>query len=295
MKLKYIDKKISPEKQAVIDQANAIIEEYQQQGFDLTLRQLYYQFVARDIIANKQSEYKRLGVIISDGRLAGLIDWKAIVDRTRNLKKNNHWKSPAQIVRSCADWFKMDKWVGQDYRPEVWIEKDALIGVIEGACSENDVAYFSCRGYTSQSEMHAAAMRLKRYQKVEQTPVIIHLGDHDPSGVDMTRDIADRMELFTGGRIEVKRIALNMNQVDRYKPPPNPSKITDPRAGDYIKRYGMKSWELDALEPKVLSKLIDKTIDKFKDGAIWQERVDLEDEHKERLSQAAVELEAEEE
>ena len=67
---------------AIIDQANEIIDEYQADGYDLTLRQLYYQFVARNLIPNSQSEYNKLGTAINNGRLAGLIDWDAIKDRT---------------------------------------------------------------------------------------------------------------------------------------------------------------------------------------------------------------------
>lgn len=78
--------------------------------------------------------------------------------------------------------------------------------------------------------------------------VILHLGDHDPSGIDMTRDISDRLELF-GADVEVKRIALNWDQIDEFTPPPNPAKLSDSRAGAYIAEYGDESWELDALEP----------------------------------------------
>ncbi len=198
MLIKYVNKRFGHGALSIIDKANQIIREYEAQGFDLTLRQLYYQFVARDLIANKQKEYKRLGGILNDARLAGLVSWQSIVDRTRNLQKNAHWLDPQQIVEECADQFEIDKWLPQDYRVEVWIEKDALVGIIEGICRGFDCPYFSCRGYTSQSEVWAAGMRLKNYVDDGQTPVIIHLGDHDPSGIDMTRDIADRLALFVG-------------------------------------------------------------------------------------------------
>lgn len=144
-RIKYQNIKISPDRLAIINKANEIIEEYEAQGFDLTLRQLYYQFVARDIIPNKQQEYKRLGDIVADGRLAGLIDWDAIVDRTRNLRVRGHWSQPSDIVSAVARQYHIDMWKGQTYRPEVWIEKDALVGVIAGVCEELDVPYFSAR------------------------------------------------------------------------------------------------------------------------------------------------------
>jgi hypothetical protein len=192
-KICYTPRRFSADSLEKIGQANNIIAEYQRLGFDLTLRQLYYQFVSRDLIPNKVREYQNLGKVINNARLAGLIDWDVITDRTRNLRGQAKWHSPSEIVEACAQQFKIDLWEGQDFRPEVWIEKDALIGVIEGTCNDNRVDYFSCRGYVSQSEMHDAAMRLKRYSRQGQTPVIIHLGDHDPSGIDMTRDITDRL------------------------------------------------------------------------------------------------------
>jgi hypothetical protein len=242
-KIKYQDLAIlrNPAKLAVVKQANAIIAEYQAQGFDLTLRQLYYQFVARDLIPNRLQEYKRLGDIINDARLAGLIDWLAIVDRTRNLKDLAHWNDPPEIVDAVAEQFRIDKWRTQPYRVEVWIEKDALVGVIEGVCQDLDVPFFSCRGYTSQSEMWSAAQRLRKHAKGDQTPVILHFGDHDPSGCDMTRDIQDRLRMFIGKHLEVRRLALNMPQVDEYNPPPNPAKISDSRCAAISKSTGMKA------------------------------------------------------
>lgn len=289
-KICYQEKKFTPVSLKRINIANAIIAEYQAQGFDLTLRQLYYQFVSRDLIVNKQSEYAKLGSVINDARVAGLIDWDAIVDRTRNLQKNSHWSGPREIIEVCAKQFQIDKWENQEHRVEVWIEKDALIGVIQGICQSLDVPYFSCRGYTSQSEMHVAAKRLERWVDNGQTPIIIHMGDHDPSGIDMTRDITERLELFMGGT-QVMRVALNDDQIQKYKPPPNPSKVTDPRAGIYIQKFGRQSWELDALDPKVLASLIKNTVKKYRNDDLWAEKVEEENEHRASLEKVAKKLE----
>jgi hypothetical protein len=163
-------------------------------------------------------------------------------------------------------------WARQKYRPEVWIEKDALVGVIEDVCSRLDVPYFSCRGYTSQSEMWVGGQRIGQWAKraKRQTPVIFHFGDHDPSGKDMTRDIVDRLEMFMGG-VKLERLALNMNQIEQYHPPPNPAKTTDSRAEAYIAEFGNDSWELDALEPKVITALIEKSVKALIDKKIWKE------------------------
>jgi len=240
----------------IIKVANGIIEEYQAEGYDLTLRQLYYQFVARDIIPNKQSEYSKLGTIINNGRLAGLIDWDSIIDRTRKHQANGHWDSPADILNDSADQYAIDTRADQNDYLEVWVEKDALVGVIERACEPLDIGYLSCRGYVSQSAMWRAAMRFKRQERNgKDCTVLLHLGDHDPSGIDMTRDIQDRLYMF-GSRVAVRRIALDMEQVEEYQPPPNPAKITDSRYASYRDEYGDDSWELDALDPRIINELI---------------------------------------
>jgi hypothetical protein len=267
-----------------ITKANEIITDYKRQGYELTLRQLYYQFVSRDLISNNMREYKNLGDIINDARLAGLVDWDAIVDRTRNLQSMAHWTSPSDIIRACASQYHVDMWEGQPRRVEVWIEKDALVGVIEKVCKEHDVAYFSCRGYTSQSEMWAAAMRLKGYAEDGQTPLVLHLGDHDPSGKDMTRDIQDRLSEFSGAPVEIKRLALNMPQITQYNPPPNPAKITDSRAEGYIAEFGAESWELDALEPTVIGELIRSALAEVIDPDVMAEQENAKREGREQLS-----------
>lgn len=268
-RIAYIDKTFSPGSLEIIDRANTICAAYAAQGYDLTLRQLYYQFVSRGWIANRQTEYKRLGSIVNDARLAGAIDWDYIVDRTRNLRDLAHWRSPEDIMHAVASQYRQERWKDQPYRLEVWIEKDALVGVIAQACERNDVPYFSCRGYTSQSELWGAARRLRGYEKNGQDTVVIHLGDHDPSGIDMTRDIGDRLRLF-GSRAQVKRIALNMNQVEQYSPPPNPAKLTDSRAEGYIEEFGDESWELDALDPATLDALVEAEIRSWRDEQAWE-------------------------
>ena len=269
-----------------IEQANSIIAEYQAIGFLLTLRQLYYQFVARGLIPNRDSEYDKLGSIISDGRLAGLIDWDAIEDRTRNLKHLAHWSSPQQIITACASQYQRDLWENQPYRPEVWIEKEALVGIIEAVCNELDIPYFAARGYNSQTEQEKAGQRFVRYMHNDQKPIVFHLGDHDPSGLDMTRDNLDRLDLFTGG-VPVQRLALNLDQIRQYNPPPNPAKLTDSRYLSYMALYGEESWELDALEPQVIAQLIRDAIDGVRDQSRWTESMDQSEREKVELQRIA--------
>lgn len=265
----------------LIDLCNSIIDEYQGKGFDLTLRQLYYQLVARDYIPNQVTEYDKLGDTVSNARLAGLIDWSAIVDRTRSLRGVGHTETPEDAIRDAERGYFIDKWEKQKYRIEVWVEKEALAGIFSRVSRSNDVDYFSCRGYTSQTAMYDAAMRLEYYRGQNQTPIILHFGDHDPSGMDMTRDIRERLEMFLqGDGIEVDRLALNMDQVRKYNPPPNPAKESDSRCGGYTRLYGHSSWELDALDPETLAALVDERIKEFRDDKIWAEELDREKREK---------------
>jgi len=288
-KIAYISKAFRPDTLDIIFKANSVIVEYQRQGFKLTLRALYYKFIARDLLPeswidteynakhglpadtkNTIKNYKHLGDIINDGRLAGLIDWTAIEDRTRNLQSHSSWTSPHSIVSACADQYTVDLWAEQSNRVEVWIEKEALIGVIEGICTELQVPYFACKGYTSQSEMWEAAQRLKRYEKAGRDTVVIHLGDHDPSGLDMTRDIQERLQMF-GSTATIDRIALSWEQIEQYGPPPNPAKTTDARYAKYQEEFGDDSWELDALEPQVMADLIRDAVQARLDQDLWDE------------------------
>ena len=301
----YVPKKFHASSLAIIADANRIIASYLRQGFKLTLRQLYYQFVARDLLPdswidpvynpkhglpadtkNTMKNYKRLGDLINDGRLAGKIDWNAIEDRTRNLQSSPHWSSPHSIVRACASQYAVDLWEDQDAYVEVWVEKDALIGVLERVCTDLDVPYFACRGYTSQSEMWGAAQRLLDRERDGKETTIIHLGDHDPSGIDMSRDIQERLDLF-GSSATIERIALTFDQVQEYEPPPNPAKTTDARYRTYADTYGDGSWELDALEPTVIADLIRQAVEAHIDHDRWQEALDRQDTGRSQLGQVS--------
>ncbi len=294
-RIKYIDWTPAPISCDRIEKANMILEEYATQGFDLTLRQLFYQFVSRDYLPNTGKSYDNLGVTINAARLAGLVDWNHITDRTRELESLPYWDSPSEIIESCADEFQVNMWEEQAYYIEVWIEKEALAGVIASICEKYRVPYFSCRGYTSQSELWRAAQRLLRKKDEHGKKIrIVHLGDHDPSGIDMTRDIQDRLNLFmdngTKYGARVNRIALNMDQIMLYKPPPNPTKITDSRASNYISEYGDDCWELDALEPKVIQELIKDEIEPLIDYDKWDESAKKEQAGRDQLTEIANDL-----
>ena len=280
-KEKFINHKFNQKSLERIEQINSVIDSYLKMDYTLTLRQLYYQLVSKGFIENSQQSYDNTGKLVNNARLAGLIDWRAIEDRTRNLKGYWGWQKPSSTILSAAYSYRVDKWQGQPNYVEVWVEKEALAAIIQKACSPLRVPFFSCRGYTSQSEMYDAAKRFIR-ENFREGRYIIHLGDHDPSGIDMTRDIQERLNLF-GAKVEVKRIALTMEQINQFQPPPNFAKEKDSRFKEYAEKYGDKSWELDALEPQIIENLINKEVIALRDDSIYKERCKYEEEGRQDL------------
>jgi hypothetical protein len=276
---------------------NTIVEEYIAQGYVLTVRQLYYQMVARGYIENTERSYKRITGVVNDARLAGLIDWDGIEDRTREFIKRSRWSSPSDVLNAVADQYHEDMWTGQKVRAFVIVEKEALAGVLQGVCHKMDTPLLAARGYPSGTVLREFAMiDLMPCIRQKQGALIIHLGDHDPSGIDMTRDLEDRVHLFMGERrrfVKLVRIALNMDQVEEQRPPENPAKITDSRFASYQREYGDSSWELDALKPDYLADLVERNIrDAITDEDAWRERQEAIDGQRVKLREVAEQWDA---
>jgi len=279
MKEKFQEKNFRASSMEQIELVNSILEEYENLGFDLTLRQLFYQLVSRDHIPNTQKAYTTLGKLVSNGRLAGLIDWNMIVDRGRSTTYAAHWDDPREIVRACASQFRIEKWNDQENHVEVVIEKQALEGVLEPVCAELDVRLTANKGYSSQSFMYRMGARLEDKLRADKRVHILYLGDHDPSGLDMDRDVEERLTMFASagyGHVRVQRVALTWEQVEELNPPENPAKLTDSRAAEYIKQFGHSSWELDAIEPRALAGLVQDAVLELRDEDTWAKSVELE-------------------
>jgi hypothetical protein len=285
---------------------NRLIESYQKQGYQITLRQLFYRLVAKKLFPpdqrysklpgtekwvrdlgpqgtmNCQPNYDWLGTTISNGRRAGIVDWDAIVDRTRFLRPQSNWPTPGDMMKSCAWQFEVDRWKDQTSYVELWFEKDALLSVFERASETQQLPIFSNRGYVSDSAVWEAAQRIQRLTEDGRKAHILHFGDHDPSGLDMTRDVEERLNLF-GASPTIHRLALNMEQVKKYEPPPDPAKPQDSRYAQYVAEFGEHCWELDALEPDVLVKLVQSKVNRWIDKPKWQAALAREEEGKQQL------------
>lgn len=267
---------------------NAIIAEYRAQDLRLTLRQLYYQLVSRNVVPNTERSYKALGVLVSDARLAGLMDWDAIEDRNRVPEVPLEFENLQDRVESALANYRLPRWSGQEYYVELWVEKAALAGVLKPLADEFHVTLMVNRGYSSQSAMYGAAQRFLEHGA--RQPVLLYLGDHDPSGEDMVRDIRDRLSMFRVRHLDVIKVALTMAQVEKYDPPPNPAKTTDSRAASYIAKHGAHSWEVDALDPATLAALVRAEFSCLLDMELVATVRQKEEADKARLTEAVASL-----
>lgn len=268
----------------LISECNDIIEDYQGQGLKLTLRQLYYQLVTKNLIPNKERSYKNLSGLVTDARMSGLMDWDAIEDRVRQPNVPQQFDDIGDLVNAAVNAYRLPRWQGQDHYVELWVEKDALSGVLRPLARQFHVTMMVNKGYSSASAMYESGNRFIR-EGDGKLCYLLYLGDHDPSGEDMVRDVRDRLNLF-GADLRVKKIALTMEQVKKYRPPPNPAKVSDPRAQEYIDEHGAHSWEVDALPPNVLARLIRTELEALVDKELMDAVIAKEETDKDYLLQA---------
>jgi hypothetical protein len=308
----------TPDTKTVIRRACRIIQEYQADNLVLTLRQLYYQFVANALIENSDKSYKRLGNIIAKARMGGLLDWSAIEDRVRRPVEWAQHESAHAALEAALASFRLPRLQGQRCYVELWVEKDALAGVLEPLSAEYHVTLMVNRGYSSVSAMKAAADRIRAccQNYGSERAAILYLGDLDPSGEDMVRDIEERLGLFLNyGRLfhfgedgitaetedeaeerkpyielDVTKLALTIDQVHEYDPPPNPAKLSDSRAKAFIEEYGYESWEVDALPPPVLREIIRQGFSDYMDLELLEEMREREDDERDEAREAIRDL-----
>lgn len=162
--------------------------------------------------------------------------------------------------------------------------------VLHPVADKYHIYFGTNRGYSSATTMYDIAKRVKEKILEGKQAVVLYLGDHDPSGLDMVRDIRERInEFLTQGDepvlpdFEVVQVALNIEQVRKHKLPPNPAKITDPRAKKYIEEFGNISWELDALKPEILIGLTEKEILVYLEKDKYRKWMLLEEAQKKKL------------
>lgn len=286
------------------DAAREIAEDYKSQGYDMTLRQIYYQCVKAAKIPNSDESYKRLGSALGDARLAGDFDMDLIVDRGREARASKQHECKLDVdvalteagsyLRSLPHWsIAVDRWFGQPNYVSVWVEKDALSGVFEKPCDDLGVGFFACKGYPSHSALWQWLKALEEAYRTSQSvieddegneldvepieeAIILYFGDHDPDGWQIPRSAEETLNTLARVHglyippIRFIRVGLLMSQIQQYQPAPFPAKQTSARYAGYYREHGIQdAWELDALSPPVLDNLIRTNVDHHWDQGIY--------------------------
>lgn len=277
-------KKVKLNRNDVLRKMLGIIAAYQKQGLTLTVRQLYYRLVATYGLKNCLSSYQFVGDVLKDARLDGTIPFEAIEDRTRAIHfGEKDEQSVAAYFRSYWDYlqnmeenYTMPRWWNQPERVVVVVEKQAMQGVFQSVTDRYGVDLIVNRGYPSLTLMWNLANRLKAFQDGDdgaENVHIIYFGDFDPSGMDMDRHVQETQENDFGVDVDLLRIAITREQIDKWHIPPAPAKKGDSRRANFILEQGV-DWqvELDAIEPAQLQELIKNAIQKHFDPKIFEER-----------------------
>lgn len=297
--LKELRKKtldIPPAQRIRLDRVKEIFDAYP--NLILSNRQVFYQFVRRGWCDNVYNRYLEINTTIRIGRYAGELDWDRTEDRSRSTDINAHWNSPEDVLRACAESYAEDKWATQAVRVEVAVEKDALVGIIGDVCRKLDVPCGSARGFDSLSQKYQTAQRIAGYG---QPTVILYLGDHDPSGLEMNQSLAFTLgELAPDAEIKIERIALTWDQclelpeysrvpvkVGSIDPGTGKKILGDPRTNKYISEYGEFGWELDSLEPDDLTTLVETAVAEHRDDELWAAAVEQEEQGRQQLQRLA--------
>ncbi len=227
----------------------------------LTLRQIYYQLVGKGWIPNNKSQYNMLSNLLKWTRINEEVSWDDIEDRIRKYHNLLGWNNKESFqkdeLEKFLEGYRRDLLQTQDKYLEIWIEKDALASIFSRIARQYTVSVVVCRGFSSVSFLNDFKERLSYYHNKKS--IMLYFGDFDPSGVEMleTMEVTLRDELNINN-IEFKRIALQKEDIFRYKLPHNPDalKITDSRARKHIEQYGEIAVELDALRPDILERKI---------------------------------------
>lgn len=244
----------------------------------MTVRQVYYQLVSRQVIKNSRSEYQAVSRALVEARKEGTIEWGLIEDRLRRPRTVAMWKDLGDFLAGTPHRYRRDVWATQPGYLEVWLEKDALSGIFLDALRPYGVTLNVGRGYDGWDSIHNAA---DRYLE-QESAAILYFGDFDPSGEDMVRSLERRLAFF-GCYPEIVKCALTYADISTYKLPPDLAKRTDSRAAAFVARYGDVAVELDALPLAVLrARLVEQVEARLDLEALAQVR-GRENEDRERL------------
>ncbi len=251
----------------------------------MTCRQLFYQMVSRGLIEKEESEYQntviRLATVL---RRAGEMPFRWLTDNTRMMRKPLSHQSLSTFLEDTQSFYRRDLWQDQSDYVEVWLEKDALSGVLFEATRIWDVPLMVSRGYSSMSFLHAAAETITH---VGKPTYLYYFGDADPSGRDIPRVIERTLrELAPTADIKFQLVAVTDEQIAHYRLPTRPTKKTDVRARGFVG----ESVEVDALPPRELVRLCRECIEQHIDPEILDRHRTIERAEKATLQQVVQNL-----
>jgi hypothetical protein len=249
------------------------------QHHPMTVRQVYYRLVSRQVIENTRSAYQAVSKALVAARREGLIPWAHIEDRLRRPRCAPMWSGLPDYAGTAAGWYRRNVWDSQPVRIEAWLEKDALSGIFEDELDGYGVPLNVGRGFDGWDSIHNAARRLG------DEDVVLYFGDFDPSGEDMVRSLRERLA-DQGARPEIVKCALTSCDIEAYELPADLTKASDSRSAAFVAKWGDVAVELDALPIEVLRERIVTEIESRMDLAALQSVHALEEEERQRLVQA---------
>ncbi len=224
-------------------------------GKPMTVRQVFYQATVRGLVEKAESGYAKVQTDLTVMRRAGDLPYDWLADNTRWQRRPRTFSSVEEALKETAKFYRKSLWDDADAYVEIWLEKDALSGVIYPITSMYDVPLMVARGYASLSFLYSAAEYIN---ELDVPAYIYHLGDFDPSGVNAGEKIEETLrELAPDAEIYFERIAVTPEQIERWDLPTRPTKASDTRA----KGFGNISVELDAIEPNRLRQIVRRAIE----------------------------------
>jgi hypothetical protein len=244
----------------------------------MTIRQLFYRLVSQATIENRLPDYQRVSKAMTKARKDGRVPYEWIVDRSRSSYHNPGWsglEGLGRVIENTLINYRRDYWQEQPALVEVWCEKDAVTGSIQELCDEFGVRIEPIRGFDSTTKIHEAGERFSDALDSGKNLAILYLGDHDPSGKDIERDLWKRLgdhlppEVYSTSRRSISRLAIFAGDIKQFKLPPLKVKTKDPRAGGFLKVHGNAAVELDALPPTELRRRIREAIESRIDYEAW--------------------------
>jgi hypothetical protein len=278
----------------LVSEVNAVLREY---NVALTLRQLFYQLVSKHVFANTESNYKRLSRVLVKAREKEDVGASRIEDRSRQVLGQGDWgyESPESFLSTVErglreSWkrFSLTLWEDQHYQVLVALEKDALSRLVSAVAGDFRVKTFPTRGYGSYTYVSEIVQECDG----DKPTIIVYLGDYDPSGLDIQRDLESRLERYGAEDFKIERVALTLEQIQRYQLPPIPAKTSDPRLARFMADTGGSDVvELDALPPNILQDVLRNAIQHYIDMEKWNTRVKRIRKEKEKLRQKLETLE----